>query len=116
MINQFLIRAIEFPQQVIDTWERHGASAEDELREARGTSTNKNPTKTKFLFKTSPNNTEIRTPQRPDSLFKYPSNKSKCTPTTSLITEINKSYKHITANFSSPILQSHQTSPNEQLG
>ncbi|MBA0741614.1 hypothetical protein Gogos_014750 [Gossypium gossypioides] len=48
--------AIEFQQQVVDAWEGHGASAEDELREAqhileelktnaRGTSTNQFPTK-----------------------------------------------------------------------
>ena len=48
--------AIEFQQRVIDAWEGHGPSAEDELREAqrileelktkaRGTSTNRLPTK-----------------------------------------------------------------------
>ncbi|KAL1143143.1 hypothetical protein V6Z11_A11G142200 [Gossypium hirsutum] len=48
--------AIEFQQRVVDAWEGHGASAEDELREAqhileelktkaRGTSTNQFPTK-----------------------------------------------------------------------
>ena len=48
--------AIEFQQRVIDAWEGHGPSAEDELREAQrtlvelktkacGTSTNRLPTK-----------------------------------------------------------------------
>ena len=32
--NCSYVLAIEFQQQVIDAWESHGASAEDELREA----------------------------------------------------------------------------------